>query len=54
MTQPDNAPSDAAEDRRQALIKVGRFIAVTAPVVTLLLAAGAKSAKATVLSPFIL
>jgi len=54
MTQPDEARTDIADDRRQALKILGRFAAVTAPAVTLLLAAGAKPARATVFSPILL
>jgi len=40
-----------AADRRAALKKLGRFIAISAPAVTLMLAAGSKSAKAQSCSP---
>ena len=39
-----------AAERRAALKKLGRFVAFSAPAVTLLLAAGSKSAKAQVCS----
>ena len=41
------APS---EERRAMLKKLGRFAVVTAPAVTMLLAAGTKPAKAAVIS----
>jgi hypothetical protein len=40
-----------AADRRAALKKLGRFVAISAPAVTLMLAAGSKSAKAQPCSP---
>lgn len=40
-----------AADRRAALKKLGRFVAISAPAVTLMLAAGGKSAKAQSCSP---
>jgi hypothetical protein len=54
MTEPNEAPNDIADDRRQVLKALGRFAAVTAPAVTLLLAANAKPARATVFSPILL
>ena len=39
-----------AAERRAALKKLGRFVAISAPAVTLMLAAGSKSAKAQVCS----
>jgi hypothetical protein len=42
--------STAHQERRAALIKLGRFAAVTVPTVTLLLAAGTKPALAPCLS----
>ena len=50
----DKASTDTAEDRRQILKKLGRFAAVTPPVVTLLLSALEKPATAKVLSPFVI
>jgi hypothetical protein len=47
-----NTPPEAAEaaglagDRRVALRRLGRFVAVSAPAITLLLAAGLKPKKA--------
>ncbi len=50
-----NAATEQAErlptDRRAALKKLGRFVAISAPAVTLMLAAGSKSAKAQSCSP---
>jgi hypothetical protein len=46
----DEAEQVAAE-RRAALKKIGRFVAISAPAVTLMLAAGSKSAKAVPCSP---
>ena len=40
-----------AAERRAALKKLGRFVAISAPAVTLMLAAGSKSAKAQSCSP---
>jgi hypothetical protein len=40
-----------AAERRAALKKLGRFVAISAPAVTLMLAAGSKSAKAVPCSP---
>jgi hypothetical protein len=40
-----------AGERRAALKKLGRFVAISAPAVTLMLAAGSKSAKAQPCSP---
>jgi hypothetical protein len=54
MTDPDEARADIADDRRQVLKALGRFAVVTAPAVTLLLAADAKPARATVFSPILL
>jgi len=53
MTEAEKATTDAAEDRRQALKKLGRFSALTAPAIILLLSAGTKPAKAVVLSPIV-
>ena len=53
MAKAAKAPTDTAEDRRQVLKKLGRFAAVTPPVVTLLLAVMEKPATAKVLSPFV-
>jgi hypothetical protein len=44
-------PGQAAAERRAALKKLGRFVAISAPAVTLMLAAGSKSAKAQPCSP---
>jgi hypothetical protein len=38
--------NDVAADRRAALKRLGRYAVITAPAVTLLLAAGSKPAKA--------
>src|SRR5579862_9601043 len=50
MTDQIRPVGDEAEqvaaDRRAALKKLGRFVAFSAPAVTLMLAAGSKSAKA--------
>lgn len=40
--------SDEASSRREALKRVARFCAVSAPVVTLMLAASSKPAKAVI------
>jgi hypothetical protein len=52
---PANGAAEQAEqlaaDRRAALKKLGRFVAISAPAVTLMLAAGSKSAKAQGCSP---
>jgi hypothetical protein len=50
----DKASTDTAEDRRQILKKLGRFAAVTPPVVTFLLSVLEKPATAKVLSPFVI
>ena len=52
-TKPEVTAADAnsAVERRALLKKVGRFAAVTAPTVTLLLAATAKPKKAMAVSP---
>jgi hypothetical protein len=50
----NDASNDAerlAAERRAALKKLGRFVAISAPAVTLMLAAGSKSAKAQPCSP---
>jgi len=54
MSDAENASADAADNRRMALKKLARFVAVTPPAITLLLSATAKSARAKVLSPIIL
>ena len=54
MTDAENISGDTAENRRAALRRLARFVAVTPPTITLLLAATAKPAKATVLSPIML
>ena len=47
MSKPiDGRDSAREENRRAVLKKAGRFVAVTAPAVTLLLAATAKPKKA--------
>ena len=51
MDENKSAPSAEnvdrlAAERRAALKKLGRFVAISAPAVTLMLAAGGKSAKA--------
>jgi hypothetical protein len=54
MTETQETSIDTAEDRRTALKKLGRFVAVTPPAIILLLSVTAKPAKAKVLSPIIL
>jgi hypothetical protein len=49
-SKTDDAPA-AAEARRVALKRIGRFALVSAPVVTLLLAAGSKPSQAVPCSP---
>jgi hypothetical protein len=58
MDQNKSAPNGAgdnveqvAAERRAALKKLGRFVAISAPAVTLMLAAGTKSATAQGCSP---
>ena len=47
MTKDESTTkNDVAPDRRAALKRLGRYAAITAPAVTLLLAAGSKPAKA--------
>jgi hypothetical protein len=46
-----NVVEQLAAERRAALKKLGRFVAISAPAVTLMLAAGSKSAKAQDCSP---
>ena len=51
---PNGATEQAdqlAAERRAALKKLGRFVAISAPAVTLMLAVGSKSAKAQSCSP---
>jgi hypothetical protein len=54
MSDAENASADAADNRRMALKKLARFVAVTPPAITLLLSVAAKPARAKVLSPIIL
>jgi hypothetical protein len=54
MTDAENPSADAADNRRMALKKLARFVAVTPPAITLLLSVTAKPARAKVLSPIIL
>jgi hypothetical protein len=55
IKSPANGATEQSErlaaDRRAALKKLGRFVAISAPAVTLMLAAGSKSAKAQACSP---
>jgi hypothetical protein len=47
MSEPTSERDSAREESRRAVLKrAGRFVAVTAPAVTLLLAATAKPKKA--------
>ena len=46
MVKDETKIKDVAADRRAALKKLGRYVAISAPAVTLLLAAGTKPAKA--------
>ena len=54
MADAEKASTDTAEARRRILKGLGRFAAVTPPVVALLLSVTEKPAKATVLSPFVI
>ena len=53
MTDAEKATTDAADNRREMLKKLGRFSALTPPAIILLLSVGAKPAKAVVLSPIV-
>ena len=46
VTSQDAPEATEAKSRREALKKIARFTAVTAPAVTLLLAASSKPARA--------
>jgi hypothetical protein len=49
-TKPNMAEKTESKNRRDVLKKAGRFAAVTAPAVTLMLAATAKPKKAMAIS----